>query len=544
MDLSATAMNPTRWRLGLLARSAVIFLLLGAETVLLSYVIQQTTGEASRSMTQLVVQEAQHWLFRFVIAYTVTFGILMYLRGPEKLSMIATESAGSSVRVSWLFTHVALLGLIAGLASILYGTEVGIPLWVRLLAWYGGGFAAVVALIAGMAPADAWLRALRHTTPVPLLALFPAAAALLVFHYSQRFWEPAANLTFELVQVLLRPVFPLLHVDPTTLTLSTEHFSVTVAKACSGLEGVGLMLVFCTGWLWYFRRDFRFPQAFLIVPAALLIVFIFNAIRIGALLSIGDAGYPRVAAVGFHSQAGWIAFNMSAFGVAIIARRTTWLNRLAGPSEQASTNPTAAYLVPLLAIIAAGMVAHALSSGFDVLYPLRLIAALAALWFFRKSYRDIDWRASWRGALVGGLVFLIWMAFAHVLLPVEAMPVPLAEMSPAERLAWIVCRVAATTLTVPLAEELAFRGYLLRRLVSTDFESVPWKSPSGFALALSSIAFGLTHGSLWLAGILTGLAYGQLLKRTGKLGECVLAHATTNALLTGCVLLADQWQLW
>jgi hypothetical protein len=34
------------------------------------------------------------------------------------------------------------------------------------------------------------------------------------------------------------------------------------------------------------------------------------------------------------------------------------------------------------------------------------------------------------------------------------------------------------------------------------------------------------------------------MRRTGKIGECVLAHATTNALLAGCVLVGEQWQLW
>jgi hypothetical protein len=35
--------------------------------------------------------------------------------------------------------------------------------------------------------------------------------------------------------------------------------------------------------------------------------------------------------------------------------------------------------MPLLAILAAGMIAHAVSTGFDLLYPLRLAAAVAVL---------------------------------------------------------------------------------------------------------------------------------------------------------------------
>jgi membrane protease YdiL (CAAX protease family) len=39
---------------------------------------------------------------------------------------------------------------------------------------------------------------------------------------------------------------------------------------------------------------------------------------------------------------------------------------------------------------------------------------------------------------------------------------------------WITLRVLGAVVTVPLAEELAFRGFLMRRMVSRDFESVPF----------------------------------------------------------------------
>jgi hypothetical protein len=44
--------------------------------------------------------------------------------------------------------------------------------------------------------------------------------------------------------------------------------------------------------------------------------------------------------------------------------------------------------------------------------------------------------------------------------------------------------------------------------------------------------------------IRAGFAYGARATRSGKLGEAVTAHATTNMLLAGYVLLFDQWQLW
>jgi len=69
-------------------------------------------------------------------------------------------------------------------------------------------------------------------------------------------------------------------------------------------------------------------------------------------------------------------------------------------------------------------------------------------------------------------------------------------------------------------------------------------SVSTLALAISAVAFGAMHGNMWFAGIAAGLAYGSIAKSTGKLGEAVAAHATTNALIAAQVLLAGEWQLW
>ena len=204
--------------------------------------------------------------------------------------------------------------------------------------------------------------------------------------------------------------------------------------------------------------------------------------------------------------------------------------------------------MPLLAILAAGMVSHALSAGFEFLYPLRFLAALAVLWIFRQSYVSANLRFSWRGPAVGAAVFCLWLGAAAVLIQPKgapgAAPEALATLPEPLRILWIVCRVLAAVGTVPLAEELAYRGYLMRRLVSARFETVPFSAARWPALVVSALAFGLMHGALWLPGIAAGLAYGALAVRTGKLGESIAAHGTTNALLAAYVLIFDRWQLW
>jgi exosortase E/protease (VPEID-CTERM system) len=276
---------------------------------------------------------------------------------------------------------------------------------------------------------------------------------------------------------------------------------------------------------------------------------------------IGDAGYAGIANAGFHSQAGWIAFNLAAFSIAIVAKHSPWLNRRAGQparvsnaaeqlsdaSEQRNAtadNPVAPYLMPFLAIIAIGMLTRAFSAGFDVAYPLRLAGAAAVLWSYRYSYRTLDWRFSWRAVWAGALIFIAWGLAAKLLTPQHGMPDALAQMSAPARLAWIACRIGAAAMTVPIAEELAFRGYLMRRLTRPDFNTLSFRAVRWPALMLSAAAFGLTHGALWFPGMIAGLIFGLLAIKTGKIGEAVAAHAVTNTLLAAYVLSFDQWQLW
>jgi exosortase E/protease (VPEID-CTERM system) len=293
-----------------------------------------------------------------------------------------------------------------------------------------------------------------------------------------------------------------------------------------------------------------FPARSHFDPAGSCGHLVLNAVRVAGLVLIGVAGAPGIAIQGFHSHAGWIAFNVVALGTCLAARRISWLTT-AGSSDSIAVpthsqpNPIAPYLMPLVAILAAAMLAGAASNGFEWLYVLRVAAAAAALWYFRDTYRTLDWRVGWPAVALGGLVFLIWIGLeplagsAHT-----GQPQPLAHASALVRITWLAVRILGAVITVPIAEELAFRGFLLRRLVSADFESVSWRTFAWVPFLISSIAFGLLHGDRWLAGTIDGMVYAFAMLRRGRIGEAAAAHAVTNALLAIFVLVTGNWQLW
>ena len=145
-------------------------------------------------------------------------------------------------------------------------------------------------------------------------------------------------------------------------------------------------------------------------------IWIINALRIVALIVIGTSGWPAIARGGFHSQAGWLAFNAVGLGFAALTIQGGYFTAKTQPITftRDESDPTTAYLAPLMAILATAMLTGAFSAGFEWFYPLRVLTAGALLWMFRKSYRDLDWALSGWAIAIGCVTFVIWLAFHPV----------------------------------------------------------------------------------------------------------------------------------
>ncbi len=545
-QVSTSATASYRFRPGLPVRLAILGSAFFAEKIFLNEFVDFERAQAAHGLGA-ILRVAQHWGFRFLVALGAAVALFAYVRGWQLMRAVAEEVRAAPMRGGWLLAHLLLVALLAPLSYLLYRyTPTGLSVAGIVVLWGVVGVASVLAGLLAMAPLALWRDAARALGAIWWYAAIAALLGSGIMQLSQSLWASTAELTFDLVRRLLAPVVPTLAADPVTSVLSTNRFAVQIADVCSGLEGMGLMLAFSGAWLLYFRREYIFPRALLLIPAGVVAIFCLNVLRIGALILIGDGGFPDVAVYGFHSQAGWITFIAVACGLVLLSRRSAWLNRTAAQSSvsPAMHNPTAAYLMPLLAILAAGAVASALSGGFEFFYPLRLGAGLWMLVRYRRKLSTIDWRWSWRGPAVGALVFLAWFIGAHFLLAESTMPEKLAAAPAALSGFWVASRIAGSILIVPIAEELAYRGYLMRRLAKADFESLPFDSVRWPALTVTAIVFGLAHGALWLPGIAAGLAYGLLLIRRGRIGEAVAAHATTNAMIAASVLGWHQWQLW
>jgi exosortase E/protease (VPEID-CTERM system) len=471
----------------------------------------------------------------------------------------------------FLLGHLVVLVVFAWVTAVVFeGDLASAPapeLWV--LAWVLLAALTLVLWGAAAMPANLWLLLARRAAGPLLVGVAIGVAAWGAGLVTDLLWVPLSRSTFWMVRYLLALFTADISCDPAEFVVGTSSFAVTIAPECSGYEGIGLILVFLGVYLWRCRADLRFPHALILLPAATLVIWLLNAVRIAGLIAVGTCVSEEAAQGGFHSQAGWLAFVGVALGVVAVVQRIPWMWRQVEDGKMGAcptgegrllTCPTgdgkmgacptaratvAAYLAPLMVLIATMMITGMFLPGFDWAYPARVVLAGAALWYFRHSYTDLRWTWSWTALGIGVVVFGLWM----VLEPAAA---PEAQEKAAEALrgapaawaaAWLVFRVLGSAITVPLAEELAFRGYLTRQLIASDFQEVPPGKFKWLSFLISSVLFGLLHGR-WLAGTLAGLCYALALYRRRELADAVVAHGTTNSLIAAYVLATGTWSLW
>ena len=518
--------------------------------------------------------------FRWLQARTVTTSVIFFcvalmLFGRERLKSL--QWSVSPLHRGWLAMHACVLALFVETDLYLaYSAIRGTAMERGAMAvWYG--LLAIMPITLGGAllhlPRPMKLfQSLGNAWGLAAISdlLMMSVRSLLIIAWDRPdswFGHRMQAATFHGVTMMLNFIYPNVFRDPGHFTVGTHIFSIVVADQCSGVEGLALMLSLTVGWLLFTRRELRLRRALLLVPIALYLSWLLNMVRIAALIAIGDAGYSAVALGGFHSQAGWILFSCVGLGFLVTVNKVAWFRRSlpdgsiatahAAPASSEGENVASIYLLPWLAILAAGLLSQAASDGFEWLYPIRLIAALAVFFIYRRRYMQMDWRFSWVGPAAGVVVFVFWIAIDHWIgmnmtgrdaagsgVILNKVAEGLARLRAGERILWITLRTLAAVVTVPMAEELAFRGYIARRFMSADVESIPFSRLSLYAVVASSMAFGILHGRLWLAGVLAGMVFAIVAKLRGHLGDAVAAHATANLLLALWVIMRGDYALW
>ena len=545
--LQAHALTEGRRNVSFLSAVAAGVGILAAELLYLTFRFDTQGLVESDSPFALILG----WAPQFLRLSTTIAVLTIVLAGNDLLRGLRSVAIPEDHRwrIAPLTVHVAFLVAFTVLSASLFESDAAalsqLPL--RSLAWFLTGAGTLVAWSLTVLPASSWHAAARSARVKLAWSVLAGGAIWSAGFVTELLWRSLARYTFAVVEWTLRLIYPATVSDTVRLIVGTPAFKVAIAPECSGYEGIGLIVGFLSVYLWLYRRELRFPAALILLPIGAVTIWIVNALRIVALVAIGSSGWPAIARGGFHSQAGWIAFNLIALGFVGITMRSGLFQRTSDTHREVAPpdTATAAFLGPFAAMTATAMLTGAFSAGFDWLYPLRVVVVAGVLWAFRKHYTEMRWSVSPTSIAIGAATFGLWLA----LLPSDAnakdlWPTALSAVPFWSAAAWLTVRGIGYVVLIPMVEELAFRGFLGRRLLSADFQSIPVGRFSWLPFLASSVLFGAMHGRLWIAGTLAGMAFALALYRRGAIGDAVQAHATSNGLLMLYALTTGHWSAW
>jgi exosortase E/protease (VPEID-CTERM system) len=398
------------------------------------------------------------------------------------------------------------------------------------------------------APPSWFATVLVHHWAYPLLAVALGALAWRAAAGAEELWGVLSETTLRGAAVLLRLVSVDATVGPEPDLIQVGNFAVVVTPVCSGADGLGLVVLLQGAWLALARERLRVARTLLLIPLGMALALGANMARIGTLLWVGGSGHEELAAGGLHSKLGWILFIGIALATIAVAERIPWFRR-PSPEHHAEAvalpAAAAAYVAPLLAALVAALVTSIWSDdALDRWYLARVLAAATVLWLVRRDLPRPSISASWFPVVAGGLLGAAWIA----LVPVDSAAGArflgaLQGLGTVERWAWVTVRLLGSCVLIPLVEELAFRGFLLRWLVSPEFEGVLPRAVKWSSVLLSSLAFGALHVH-WILGTLGGLVFAVAWVRRGLLADAILAHALANVGIAMAVLGFGRWDLW
>lgn len=478
-----------------------------------------------------------------VHTFTCISAILLLTLSHPSLSRLlyAHDDSGGWTRRPWLLLQLIGFAIVMLPWRLAFGAAISVQL--SLLCWVLGGTLAATSTAFVVASPARWRTALSEVGPLAVVVITVGALTPQIVSLTLDSWnfEPLRRATFFAVVNCLAVLGVHATADVPNYTLSSETFSLSVAPVCSGVEGIGVTIVFLACYFYAFRESLRFPNVWVLLPIGFALSWLLNVVRIATLFVLGASGHPELAVQGFHSHAGWLMFSILALAIIGVSTNAPWFQKNQTPVSDASplsADWAAARIIPFAAFMGAALLLSTFTLVPDLWYGVKVLTMFFALAAYLPLYRSrFAWQLDVFSIVVGISIGVLWIAFGKTIVPIGTpVDTALAALPSTLLVLWIVLRLVGTIVLVPCVEELFFRGYVLDRF---SHNGLVWKL---FGLFLSTVLFAMMH-ERWLLAAFAGALYGSLYLRSGRLTDSIAAHATSNALIGFYALANSQWSL-
>lgn len=535
MSLSQTTTGPSRTLLGV----GLAMILLVVELLALSLLYQHNFEFTCREAAPAGFCAFAGRIVPRALAVLAALGLFALAR-PAALSMLRGHvtplAAPLALNITGFLMVLMPWGFISDVSS-------GAAVLLAAALWSLGGLMTAAGLALMLAPAVAWRQMLGQFGALLAVLIALAMALPELSDLLQPLWrfDWVTQVTFAAVVWCLAALGYAVESYPESYTIGAEDFFVAVGPQCSGVEGFALITVFLGIYMTLFRRDLRFPHVLVLLPIGIALSWVFNVVRITALLSMGIEISPELAIGGFHSHAGWLAFTLLSVGLIMVSRTVPFFasETLRAPKATKAlppffSDPIVAQVLPFVVFMASALLASTFSETPSVLYHWRTLAMALGLAIFWPYLRALPWRLDPLALASGLIIGVLWIATG----PEASGTAPFGTLTGAAFGIWIIARLIGTSLLVPVIEELMFRGYITNRIAP---EGAPlWQV--AIAIAVSAGLFALLHDR-WLAALLAGVVFSLLVWRSRNLTDAIVSHAAANLSIALWALATGAWHI-
>lgn len=191
---------------------------------------------------------------------------------------------------------------------------------------------------------------------------------------------------------------------------------------------------------------------------------------------------------------------------------------------------------------------------------IRGIGGLWAVWLFRRHLPALGRPHVLLAILFGVVAAAGWVAGQHLfdelvtraglagkwyIFRIGEAEDPRAGISAASWWSQAVLRISVASITVPVVEELFWRGFMLRALIDWHhFERVPLGKFTWFSFIGTSLLSVLQHPSNWAVSIFCWFLFNGLFYWKKSLLFLMLVHGITNLVLYVYVIAYEDWLFW
>jgi hypothetical protein len=222
-------------------------------------------------------------------------------------------------------------------------------------------------------------------------------------------------------------------------------------------------------------------------------------------------------------------------------------------------------------VLVAPFMVYLLLLGLNDLFPerymavpiiIRGIGGLAAFWLLRRHMPPLGRPFLGTAIIAGVLVAAGWVGGQYLFNQIKIgsfsfgdrlflfpgtieVTDPRVGISTFSWYAQATTRIAVACITVPIVEEIFWRGFMLRALIDWDrFEQIPLGTFTWFSFVGTALLSTLQHPDNWAISIFCWFAYNALFYWRKSLLCLMITHGVTNLALYTYVLIAEDWLFW